>query len=255
MIKSGLCSVTFRNKTPSEIIDLVSRAGLCAIEWGSDAHIREGDIKTAGEVRAETYAAGLEIPSYGSYYRLGNRQDFKPYIDSAIALGAKEIRIWAGINPSAYHLFEERQAIVCEAKEISRVAAEYGVTISTECHAYTLTDTPESLLLFMNEVNEPNFKTYWQALLHIPEEEQIRSLRAVYASGKLTNIHVQHFHLFDAQREQRPLSDAYVQWDSRFEVFKNDETVRYAFLEFVKDGSEANLLSDAQTLKNILDEK
>lgn len=255
MIKSGLCSVTFRNKSPREIVDLTARAGLCAIEWASDVHVCEGDVKTAKEVRAETEAAGLVMPSYGSYYRLGNCQDFKPYLESAIALGAKEIRIWAGINPSAYHLFEARQAIVREAKEISRLAAEYGITISTECHAYTLTDTPESLLLFMNEVNEPNFKTYWQELLHIPQVEQIRSLRAIYASDKLTNIHVQHFRLFDAQREQRPLVEATTQWEERFSVFKDDEAERYAFLEFVKDSSDESLLADAKTLKDILGEE
>lgn len=65
MIKSGLCSVTFRNKTPGEIIDLTARAGLCAIEWGSDVHVREGDIKAAEEIRIMTEEKGLEIPAYG----------------------------------------------------------------------------------------------------------------------------------------------------------------------------------------------
>ena len=64
MIKSGLCSVTFRNKTPGEIIDLTARAG---------------DIKAAEEIRIMTEENGLEIPAYGSYYRLGNGQDFKTY--------------------------------------------------------------------------------------------------------------------------------------------------------------------------------
>ena len=57
--------MTFRNKTPGEIIDLTARAGLCAIEWGSDVHVREGDIKAAEEIRIMTEEKGLEIPAYG----------------------------------------------------------------------------------------------------------------------------------------------------------------------------------------------
>lgn len=254
MVKSGLCSVTFRNKTPKEIVELAYRAKLSAIEWGSDVHVREGDIKAAEEIRKMTEEKGIEIPAYGSYYRLGNGQDFRTYLDSAVALGAKEIRVWAGVNPSAYHLFDARRAIVREAREISRMASAYGITVSTECHAYTLTDTPESLLLFMNEVNEANFRTYWQALLHIPQNEQMRSLEAIYASGKLTNIHVQHFDLFETRREQRLLADAAELWKERLSVFKDDDTLRYAFLEFVKDGSDESLIDDAKTLNSILEE-
>jgi len=253
MIKPGVCSVTFRNKSPKEIIELTACAGLCAIEWGSDVHVREGDSEKAKEVRKMTESAGLEVSSYGSYFRLGSNQDFTPFLESAAALGTDEIRIWAGASASAYYLFDARCAIVREAKEISRKAAEYGITISTECHANTLTDTPESLLLFMNEVNESNFCTYWQELLHIPENEQMRFLYATYASGKLTNIHIQHYKNFETTREQRPLIEAYNTWHERLSILKDDKNTRYALLEFVQNGSEESFLKDAYGLKMILD--
>lgn len=253
MIKSGMCSVTFRNKSPQEIIELTTRAGLSAIEWGSDVHVQEGDIEAAKEVKKMTEEAGLEVSSYGSYYRLGNNQNFIPFLKSAAALGTREIRIWAGINPSAYYFSDARHAIVREAKAISRMASEYGITVSTECHAYTLTDTLQSLLLFMHEVNEPNFCTYWQRLLHVPELEQLHFLNTVYTSGKLTNIHVQQFNVYEVIREQRLLSEAFDTWLERFLILQNDTTDRYALLEFVKDGSEENFLKDAQVLSNILD--
>ena len=252
MIKSGVCSVTFRNKSPQEIIELTARAGLCAIEWGSDVHVPEGDIEKAKEIRKMTEAAGLEVSSYGSYFRLGNNQDFTPILESAIALGTNEIRIWAGTSPSAYYLYDARCTIVREAKEISRKAAEYGITVSTECHANTLTDTPESLLLFMNEVNESNFRTYWQELLHVPENEQLRFLYAVYASGKLTNIHIQHVRVFETKREQRPLSEALNAWNERLSILKNDTKTRYALLEFVQSGSEESFFKDAHDLTQLL---
>ena len=252
MIKSGLCSVSFRSKTPEEIISLAAKAGLSSIEWASDAHVNEGDVNTAKEVKKMTEAAGLEVSSYGSYFYLGKKMDIVPFLESASALGTNEIRIWAGKSPSAYHLPEQREWLVNEAKDISRKAADYGITISTECHANTLTDTPESLLLLMDEVGEPNFRTYWQALLHIPENEQLSSLKAVYASGRLTNLHVYHFNCWEYERDQRLLSEAYDTWLERFMVFKNDDTVRYAMLEFVRGGLDESLLADAKTLNALI---
>ncbi len=39
MIKSGLVSITFRQLTCEQIVDLVSKAKLDAIEWGGDIHV------------------------------------------------------------------------------------------------------------------------------------------------------------------------------------------------------------------------
>lgn len=253
MIKTGLCSVTFRQKTPEEIIALSAKAGIESIEWGSDVHVPAGDVSTAAKVKEMTEAAGLEISSYGSYYRLATNDNIVPYLESAKALGANEIRIWGGGNPSSYLLPSARRYIVNEAKEISRKAAEYGIKISTECHAHTITDTPESLLMFMGEVGEPNFCTYWQPLLHIPEDMQLRSLKAVHGSGKLTNLHVYYFNVFDTGRDQRPLSEAYDKWFERFSAV-NDDVTRYAMLEFVRGGLDESFIADAETLLRLTKE-
>lgn len=254
MLKAGICSVTFRNKTPGEIIELAAKAGLNSIEWGSDVHVPQGEISLASEIKKMTEAAGLEVSSYGSYFRLGTNSDIVPYLESAKALGTDEIRVWAGGSPSAYLLPDARAALVREAKEISRKAADYGITISTECHAHTITDFPESQLFYMLEVNEPNFCTYWQALLQVPEDKQMHSLRTIYASGKLTNLHVYYFKTFESGREQLLLSEATDIWAERFSLFKNDEKVRHAMLEFVRGGSDESFISDAKTLVNLINQ-
>ncbi|MBQ8004265.1 MAG: hypothetical protein IJ299_04145, partial [Oscillospiraceae bacterium] len=175
-----------------------------------------------------------------------------PFLERAKALGTDEIRIWGGVMPSSYLLPDARAALVREAKEISHKAADYGITISTECHANTITDTPESLLFYLFEVNEPNFRTYWQALLQIAPEQQMRSLRTIYASGKLTNLHVYHFKTFETSREQMLLSEAKDIWTERFSIFKGDDTVRHAMLEFVRGGTDENLIADAKTLVELV---
>ncbi len=254
MIKTGLCSVSFRGKTPDEIIALAVKSGIDAIEWGSDCHVPQGDVELAKEIGEKTRAAGLETPTYGSYFRLGTHADIIPFLESAKALGAKEIRIWGGVFPSAYCLPENRDALVSEAKDVAKKAAEYGIKISTECHANTITDTIESKLRFMFEVNEPNFCSYWQPLLATPEYELLPSLKILHASGKLTNLHVYHFALDKFDRDQRLLEEAYDLWLERFNVLKNDEMTRYAFLEFVRHNSDESFLSDAKTLIKLANE-
>ena len=67
---TGLTSVTFRHLSPSEIIRLAQKANMDGIEWGGDIHVPAGDKPTAKIVKEQTMHAGLQVFSYGSYYRL-----------------------------------------------------------------------------------------------------------------------------------------------------------------------------------------
>lgn len=252
MIKTGLCSVTFKNKSAEEIIELTAKAGLNGIEWISNAHVHEGDVALARNVGEMTRAAGLDVIAYGSLFTLGTGSDIIPYLESAVALGTREMRIWAGGGkPSGAYSKEVRQAIVGEAKEISNIAAHYGVSLSTECHSNSLTDCEKSQLLFMSEVSEPNFRTYWQELLTFTQEENMHSLTSVYNSGKLTNLHIYQYDITEAGRCRQLLSDGFTKWSERFMLFKNDNTPRYALLEFVKNNSEDSFFADARTLRTL----
>ena len=65
-IKTGLVSITFRKKSPEEVVALVCDAGLDAIEWGGDIHAPHGDLAKAREIREMCDSRGIAIPSYGS---------------------------------------------------------------------------------------------------------------------------------------------------------------------------------------------
>ena len=71
MNKTGLVSISFRDKTPEEIIEYSLCSGIDAIEWGGDVHVPHGDIEKAKEVARLTLDAGLSMPEYGSYYIIG----------------------------------------------------------------------------------------------------------------------------------------------------------------------------------------
>ena len=72
--RTGLVSVTFRKLTPEKIIELVSEAGLNAIEWGGDVHVPHGDLKRAAEVDADLDEWGVMCP--GDMSLMVARQQF-----------------------------------------------------------------------------------------------------------------------------------------------------------------------------------
>ncbi len=100
MIKPGICSITFRQKSPEEIIALSLEAGLAGIEWGADVHVPPEDLENARRVGEMTRGAGLEVVAYGSYWFALDEQPepepFEPLIEAAEALGAPMIRLLGG---------------------------------------------------------------------------------------------------------------------------------------------------------------
>ena len=89
----GLVSVTYRRLPAEAVARLAKDAGLACIEWGSDVHVPETDPAGARRVGEFTRAAGLSVASYGTYYRLGQGQDFSAYLTAAEALGAPSLRL------------------------------------------------------------------------------------------------------------------------------------------------------------------
>ena len=252
MIHPGLVSITFRKLSPAEIVALVRKAGLRGIEWGGDIHAPHGDIGRAREVRALTEEAGLVVAAYGSYYRAGwsetNGLPFRQVLDSAVELGAKTIRVWPGNKGSADMDKAGREAIVEDLRRIAGLAAQVGVSVSTEFHGGTLTDTNESAGRLLAEVGHANLFTCWQP--HNGEEtaECVAGLREVLQ--KVGNIHV--FHWWPTAAERLPLAEGEARWREFFRVLKTLPGERYAMLEFVPDDAPEAFLRDAGVLERWL---
>ena len=136
MIKTGLVSVTFRKLSPEEVIELVAKAGLDGIEWGGDIHVPHGDIVKARDIAEKTKDAGLCVASYGSYYALGCEKDknlpFEKVLESAIALEAPVIRIWAGRMASANADEAYWDMAISESRRIADMSKKEGIKIAVE---------------------------------------------------------------------------------------------------------------------------
>lgn len=252
MIHPGLVSVTFRKFTPVEVAALVKRAGLRSIEWGGDVHVPHGDLGRAREVREVTLEHGLVTAAYGSYYRCGQGEttgpSFEHVLETAVELGAPTIRVWPGGAGSDAVDEEGRWKIINDLRRIAGLAARAGVSISTEFHGGTLTDTNESASKLLVEVDHANVFTCWQPHNGEPTEECVAGLKEVLP--RVSNIHV--FHWWPTAAERHPLAEGAERWAQFWPALKQAPGDRHALLEFVQGDAAEAFLRDAVTLRQWL---
>jgi len=250
MIKTGLVSVTFRKLSPEEIIELVKKAGLDGIEWGGDIHVPHGDVKIARDIARKTKEAGLSVASYGSYYSLGCEAEknlpFEKVLESAIALEAPVIRVWAGKMASEKADQAYWDMAIEESGRIADMAMKQGIKIAYEYHPNTLTDTSESAYRLLKEVGHSNVYSYWQRPHELNKEECIDSINKI--SPWLNNIHTYYYE----DKVRMPLSKGINEWKDIFKAIKAIKGDRYAMIEFVIDNLPEQFLEDAKALKEIV---
>ncbi len=251
MLYPGLTSITFRKLTIDQIIQLCQENQIKGIEWGGDVHVPPGELALAESVRKKTTAAGLTVCAYGSYYRCDDDpQPFSAVLDSAVALQAPVIRVWAGRKGSADATAAERQQVVSALKRATTLATEKDITIALEYHGNTLTDTQASAHQLLQEVGMPELKLYWQVRTGANDlQENLVELDA--AIPHLSHVHC--FHWGDQGYQSRlPLAEGFDDWVTYVQRLQSLDTDRYVTLEFVKDDSIEQFQADAATLNRLL---
>lgn len=245
----GLTSCSFRKLTVSQVVALADRSGLRAIEWAGDAHVCPGAVADAKEARRITEEAGLVVSSYGTYYR-ATEEDFLPVLESGLALGAPLLRIWAGPSGSKQTSAEERVEIVKRISAACALAAENGLQIALEYHRGTLTDTLESCVKLLCEVDASNLRTYWQPFperTHARHQDELRVLLPW-----LSHLHVFHWKDEAGETVRYPLAEASEPWQELLAIPSRD---RYALIEFVPHDNPDLLPQEAATLLSWLEQR
>lgn len=232
-MKCGLTSVTFRQLDWREVIRIARDCGLDGIEWGGDVHAPPGDALHAQKVYQGTVDAGLSVLSYGSYYKLGGEDAFEPVLETALALRAGVIRVWA---EGAF----DRAAR--DARRVAELAEPHGVTVAFEYHRNTLTETAEGALALLQAVDRANVRTYWQPNPERAHGENLGELAAV--SPYLENMHVFHW---TRHGRRLPLRAGAGEW----RAYLGAAGPKAAILEFVKNDSPAQCAQDARTLRRL----
>jgi 3-dehydroshikimate dehydratase len=254
MIYPGLVSISFRQLNTDQIIDLVKTAGLKGIEWGGDIHVPHGDIKIARRVADDTAAAGLDIAAYGSYFRVGVSEDeelkFKDVLDTAVTMGTKKIRVWAGNKDYQDSDADYRSRIVDESKKMAKQAADMGITLVYEFHGGTLTNTYESAVELLERIDEPNFQSYWQPINGAGLQANSDGIDKLMPW--IRGVHC--FHWWPDHTSRLPLAEGSDHWKCYLEKLAGIEHDMYALMEFVPDDKPENFIRDAEVLKGWLEE-
>lgn len=251
MIVGGLVSVTFRQLNVDKIIELVKKTDLSAIEWGGDIHVPHGDIQCAYDTRSKTNDAGLLISSYGSYYRVGHHEPlpYEKILDTALALGAPIIRVWAGKRNSEDADPAYWQQVVSDSQYIANLSASAGLKVAFEYHPNTLTNTLKSTLKLLDDIENTAVSSYWQTTTEASFDENIYALKSL--RPWLSNIHL--------STGRKPLNDpetpsSSFAWKTYLKEVASTKRDHYALIEFVKDDSPGQFLEDAATLNTWLHE-
>lgn len=248
-MRVGLVSVTFRALGVAEVARLAASAGLGCIEWGGDIHVPHGDLvaaETAGRITCEQ---GLTVSAYGSYLRLGAESGPSPssVVDTALALGAPIIRVWAGEKGSLESSREDRERVVRAALEVADLAQRAGLTIAYEYHGNTLTDTAASAERLLSETEHPAIRTFWQPPWRWSSVECVQSLRGILP--RLANVHVYHWR---TPQDRRPLAEGAEVWVSYLDVIRTAGANPDMLLEFVPGDDPSALSREASTLQALL---
>jgi len=248
----GLVSITFRKLTVREIAERAAACGLRGIEWGGDIHVPHGDLERAREVRAMSVDLGLSVAAYGSYYRAGDagELEFATVCETAHALGAPTIRVWAGRRGSAEADEAYRTLVIEDLLRAGELAMEARMTLSLESHNHTLTDTVDSTEDLLRRLPPEVVQTYWQPQTGVSVEEGEAGLRRLVP--RLSNLHV--FQWTGDPVERRPLAEGFDVWKRYLRAVSGRDEPRWAMLEFVRDDNPDCLAAEAATLRELLAE-
>lgn len=245
MLVPGIVSATFKGRPIEDVLTIAGNAGLGAIEWSENHHIPRGDLLFAKEVAEKTRDNGLEIAGYGSYYRLGQDMDIRPSLDTASAMGAESVRIWAGSKASAALTKEERCALMEELQKAVDTAGSYGIVLNLEWHKNTLTDENKSGLETLEGIYSPWLRTLWQPTQALSFEERAEGLEMI-----LPYLSYLHVYYWD-ETGRRPFEEGLGHWERYFSLLEKKKKY-YALLEFVLGDTEEQFYRDAAALIALL---
>jgi sugar phosphate isomerase/epimerase len=248
----GLCSITFRTLPADDVLALAARAGVEGIEWGADVHAPPGGDAGVTALGARTRDAGLSVVSYGSYLGMAPSTDEQvdAVLDSAEALGAPTVRIWAefGVTPDS-PADERRRVTEHTAALVERIAAR-GLTATLEFHPGTLTETAWSANELLEAIGRTELRTHWQPDPSLAPETALDELAAV--APRLAHLHVFAWGTAGID-ERRPLDDGVALWPAAFALVERASDAiaggRYALCEYVRDDDPEKFVADVRVLR------
>ncbi len=245
-VRLGLASVSFRERTPREILTAAVQAGLSCIEWGSDVHAPCNAVEILYEIAAMQKEYGIFCSSYGTYFRLTETpiEELESYIRAAKILGTDTLRLWCGTKSGATMVEKERETLLSVCRQAAAIAEAHHVTLCMECHRETFTENPDDAVRLMEAVHSDRFRMYWQPFQWQEMNENLENARKIAP-------YADHIHVFHWKGNDRfPLADGLAEWRCYLSEFSLPCTL---LLEFMPNGSLTELADEAIALKAMIE--
>ena len=252
-MRAGLLSVTYRKLPAEVVIENAAACGLACLEWGGDVHVPPGKMDVARDVARRTRDADLAVSAYGSYYVLGESEaaglSFASVLETALALGAPVIRVWAGKKGSTDADDAWREIVAADAWRVAELCQREGISIAYEFHGGTLTDTAASARDLLDATDHPAIFTLWQPPAGLGEEECLAGLAAVV--GRLSHVHA--FHWWPDATHRLPLAEGAARWRRYLSLIRKSGKDPDVLLEFVPGDDPEVLAREAGSLRGLLE--
>ena len=242
----GLASVSFRQHTPEEILQVMRAVGLTCVEWGADIHAPCHDTARLREIATLQETYGISCSSYGTYFRLGEMpiHELEASIAAAHMLNTTVLRLWCGSKNGEAMTAEEREVLLQDCRIAASMAEKHGVTVCLECHRNTFTERIRDAVWLMETINSPHFRMYWQPFQWQTVAENLDNARAIAP-------YAEHLHVFHWQGDRRlPLTDAIPDWRGYLQAFSTPRTL---LLEFMPTNTIEELAVETAALKTIVE--
>lgn len=249
----GLMSVTFRQLDIEQVVDLAAEQGIDTIGWTGDVHVPLGDSAAAVRAARLCRDAGLAIEGYGTYWRATGEEDPRPWLDTAVTLGAPRVRVWAGSSGSTETDDQGRRGVAERLAEAADEAADRGLEVALEFHRNTLTDTAESTDALLAEIatrrdrSGPPVASYWQPRPGVDLAVATTELDTL--GRRLAGLHV---FSWDADARRLPFESGAAFWSEVFLALPRQLDRWPLMLEFVREDAVPQLATDLASLRRLL---
>lgn len=242
--KIGIASVTFRNKTPAQVVEIAEKTGVGYIEWGADVHVK--NISEAEKVKKLCSSKGIKISSYGSYYRTGkgSRDEWENILKIAHTMGAESIRIWLGDKNSEDTDEKEYRELLDELDFLCTAAEKYSLLVCPECHDNTFNNNTYAFLKLKSDLNKNNFRTYFQSR-YFRYDYDIDRIEKTF--DFIENVHISYR---DLVREQRFRKKDRNYLDRLLKKLLEMNFSGIIMIEFTKGAKDKNFIKDIEKLRS-----
>jgi len=261
MAKPGLCTITCKDKSIFQTIDIAKQIGAEGIEiWAKPPHIQY-PLNKNELLKIKDYALlkKIEICALGSYFNAGcdvyineTKITFDQMIQGAELLGTNLIRIWAGEKNYEDYSEEEIDNIIENINHTAKTAQKSSITIVIERHSKTITNQWDNIKDIFNRIKSDNVFLNYQ--IPRPASKQDYELKSIADYSSLLSIsrhaHLQNYSVNDINKRTF-LDSGIIDYSQLTRVIKETNYPGYFMIEHPEEMD--NNLDLKESLKRDID--